>query len=316
MTHSPWTRRLTGDHPPQLYDNPVAMIGNTPLVRLSRVAADLPPEVELWAKLEYLNPGGSVKDRPARHIILNALARGLLGDGQTLIDATSGNTGIAYAMLGAALGVPVTLVMPADVSHQRKSIIGIYGAQIIESPADEGTDGAIRMVRDMVAADSAGEYYYADQYSNLSNPTAHEETTAPEIHRQTNGQVTHFVTGIGTSGTIMGTGRGLKAIDPSIQIIGAQPATARHALIGLKHLPTSIPPNIFARDELDGLLDIDSAAGVDMALALTRHEGILCGNSSGANVAAALEVARGLKQGVVVTIICDHFDRYVEPRTP
>lgn len=291
-------------------DGLIEMIGHTPLVRLNHVTEGLAKGVEVWAKLEYMNPGGSVKDRPARQILLDAMAEGALGDGQILIDATSGNTGIAYAMLGAALGVPVQLVMPGNVSPQRRHIIETYGAEIIFSDPMAGSDGAITKVRQIIEEDTEGRYFYADQYSNPSNPLAHTMTTAPEIWTQTHGQVTHFVTSTGTSGTIMGTGRGLKAREESVQIIGAQPADAFHGLEGLKHMPSSIVPTIYDEDELDGIVWVQTEDGWDMAERMAREEGIPVGNSGGANVFAALEVARDLEQGLVVTIACDHADRY------
>ncbi len=312
MPHNPWTKRNSGVHPPLLRESLLEMIGNTPMVRLRHVTSELPDAVEVWVKLEYMNPGGSVKDRPARQIILDALADNKLGDGQTLIDATSGNTGIAYAMLGAALGIPVELVMPGNVSEQRKHIIRTYGATITFSDPMAGSDGAITLVREMLEADEAGAYFYADQYSNDSNPMAHTLTTAPEIWEQTQGRVTHFVTCTGTSGTIMGTCRGLKSRAQTIQVIGGQPADAFHGLEGLKHMPSSIVPGIYHEEELDGIRWIETEAGWDMAERLAAEEGILTGNSGGANVVAAMKVAREFDEGVVVTIACDHADRYIE----
>ncbi len=292
----------------------LGLVGNTPMVRLSSEAlvGDLPEEVEVWVKLESMNPGGSVKDRPARQIFLDALEQGLLGEGQTLIDATSGNTGVAYAMIGAALGVPVSLVMPANVSTQRKEIVEAYGAELIFSDPMEGSDGAIRKVRKLVEEDEEGRYFYADQYRNESNPRAHELTTAPEIWEQSDQRVTHFVASTGTSGTVMGTGRGLRARNDDIQIIGGQPSDSFHGLEGLKHMPSSIKPGIYEEEELDDVLWIDTDEAWDMAEALAQHEGIACGYSAGANVVGALEVARELSSGVVVTMICDHADRYIE----
>jgi len=312
MPHRSWTSRNSGIHPPKLHDNLLGMIGNTPLVRLSGVTRDLPAEVEVWAKLEFMNPGGSVKDRPARQIILDAIAQGLLGQGQRLIDATSGNTGIAYAMLGAALDIPVTLVMPGNTSEQRKRVVTAFGAEIIASSEMEGSDGAITLVREILEADTEGNYYYADQYSNPSNPLAHTLTTAPEIWKQTDARVTHFVACTGTSGTIMGTGRGLKGFSKEIQIIGAQPADAFHGLEGLKHMPSSIVPQIYDESLLDEIRWIETEAGWDMAEQLAVDEGIAAGNSGGANVVAALQVASTLEKGVVVTVICDHADRYMD----
>ena len=300
---------------PTRHESLLGLIGNTPMVRLRSVADDLPDTVEVWAKLEYMNPGGSVKDRPARQIILDALHRGDLGDPdngepKTLIDATSGNTGIAYAMIGAALGIPITLVMPENVSPARKHIVETFGAKIEFSSPLEGSDGAIRLAREITNNDAAGKYWYADQYWNESNPRAHELTTATEIWQQTDGRITHFVTSTGTSGTIMGTGRGLKAFNPDVQVIGCQPADAFHGLEGLKHMESSIQPGIFHPEELDDTLFCVTEDGWDMAERLARVEGLAVGNSSGANVWAALEVAKTLEEGVVVTIIADHADRY------
>ena len=310
-SHPPWTDRLEARHPLRRYEGLLELIGNTPLVRLQRVTADLSPQVEVWVKLENMNPGGSVKDRPARQIYLDAFDDGSLGDGQVLIDATSGNTGVAYAMIGAAMGVEVELVMPANVSRQRKQIVTAYGANIIYSDAMDGSDGAIRLVRKLVDEGEEGRYFYADQYGNASNPKAHELTTAPEIWEQTGGRITHFVTSTGTSGTVMGTGRGLKAKNPDIKVVGGQPSDSFHGLEGLKHMPSSIEPQIYEEGELDDIRWIDTDAAWDMSDRLAREEGICCGYSSGANVLAALEVAQTLSEGVVVTIICDHADRYI-----
>ncbi len=310
-THPAWTHRLGQKHPPQRHEGLLDSIGNTPLVRLNRVTQGLSDGVEVWAKMESMNPGGSVKDRPARQIFVDALDSGDLGDDQTLIDATSGNTGIAYAMIGAFLGIDVELVMPSNVSPQRKEIVRIYGATITFSDPMEGSDGAIRLVRQIVEDDDEGRYFYADQYRNPSNVRAHQMTTAPEIWGQTGGKITHFVTSTGTSGTVMGTGRGLKERNDDIQVVGAQPSDSFHGLEGLKHMPSSIKPEIYREEELDDICWIDTDEAWDMADALAQKEGIACGYSSGANVVAALEVARELEQGLVVTVICDHADRYV-----
>lgn len=309
-SHPAWTERLEGRRPLRCYDGLLALIGDTPLLKLRKVTADLPSAVEVWVKLELMNPGGSVKDRPARQIILDAIERGDLREGRTLIDATSGNTGIAYAMIGAALGVEIHLVMPENVSPQRKEIVQAYGAKIIYSDPMEGSDGAIRLAHRILKEDTEGRYFYADQYSNPSNPKAHELTTAKEIWEQTQGRVTHFVTCTGTSGTVMGTGRGLKNYNPAIKILGGQPADSFHGLEGLKHMPSSIVPAIYDETSLDGVLWIDTEDGWDMAEILARTEGLACGNSAGANVVAALRVAQSLEEGVVVTVICDHADRY------
>ncbi len=294
-----------------------SLVGRTPLVEL-HLDADQRPGVRVFAKLEYFNPGGSVKDRAAHQIIEDALARGDLSPGKTLIDSTSGNTGIAYAWLGAALGVKVALVMPENVSLARKQIVAAYGAEVIYSDPMEGSDGAIRHVRRLVEADPA-RYFYPDQYSNESNPRAHERTTAPEIWEQTGGTVTHFVCGIGTGGTVMGTGRGLKAFNPKIAAIAVEPAEPLHGLEGLKHMPTSLVPAIYREQELDEKLSVTTDEGWDMADRLAG-EGLLVGHSSGAALVGALLIARRLASqsvpGAVVTLFPDRADRYFEPFRP
>jgi cysteine synthase B len=294
----------------------VDLVGNTPMVRLRSVTRDLPDAVEIWAKLEYFNPGGSVKDRAARQILLDALRRGDLGGGRRLIDSTSGNTGVAYAMLGASLAVPVTLVMPSNVSQARKDIINAYGAEIIYSDPLEGSDGAIRLAKQLVADDSAGRYYYPDQYSNPSNPLAHELTTAPEILRDTGGRVTHFVAGLGTTGTVMGTGRGLRAAKPEVKIVAVQPDAAFHGLEGLKHLASSLVPPIYTEAGHDRTVFVGTDEGWDMAERVAAEEGMAVGWSSGAALAGAIRVAGELNSGVIVTIFCDHADRYLQPGRP
>jgi cysteine synthase B len=291
------------------------LIGNTPLVRLREVGADL-PGIRLFAKLEFFNPGGSVKDRAALQMIRDAEADGRLTRDQTLIDSTSGNTGVAYSLLGAALGYRVALVMPENVSIARKQIIRAYGAELIFSDPMDGSDGAIRLVRALVEKEP-GKYFYPDQYSNPSNPRAHYLGTGREIWEQTQGQVTHFVAGIGTSGTIMGTGRRLKEYRRDIQVIAVEPLEPMHGLEGLKHMPTSIVPAIYAERELDEKLSIPTDAGWDMAERLEKEEGLLVGHSAGAAMAGALGVAKRLadqgKPGVVVTLFPDRAERYLEP---
>lgn len=289
------------------------LVGNTPLVRLRNVTRDLPPGVEVYGKLEYFNPGGSVKDRAGRQILLDALASGALDDSRTLIDSTSGNTGVAYAMLGAALGVRVELVMPSNVSQARKDIITAYGGVIRFSDPLESSDGAIRLAKEIVADDRAGRYYYPDQYANPSNPRAHERTTAPEIWRDTNGRITHFVAGLGTTGTVMGTGRGLRALQPTVSIVAVEPDAAFHGLEGLKHLASSIVPAIYDRHGHDRTVCVSTEDGWEMAERLASEEGLAVGYSSGAAVAAALRVGAELEQGVLVCILCDHADRYIAP---
>lgn len=292
------------------------MIGRTPMVRLEALTEHLPAGIEIWVKLEFLNPGGSVKDRPARHIILNAMKSGALTPEKTLIDSTSGNTGIAYAMVGAALGIKVALVMPENVSQARKHIVSTYGAEIIYSDPMEGSDGAQHLCQKLVEEDVDGKYFYANQYGNPNNPLAHEETTAPEIWEQTQGRVTHFIASTGTSGTIMGVTAGLKKFNPAIKTLGAQPADAFHGLEGLKHMPTAIVPEIYHEERLSGVSYVETEDGWDTAAALAQREGIAAGNSAGANVWAALKLAedleqQGEKEAVIVTVICDHADRYL-----
>ncbi len=284
-----------------------AAVGNTPLVRLRSIE---PPGVEIHAKLEWFNPGGSVKDRAGLQIIREAVPSLA---GRTLIDSTSGNTGIAYAWIGAALGVRVALVMPENVSEARKRIIRAHGAQIVFSDPLEGSDGAIRLARKMVQEEPS-RWFYADQYSNSANPRAHELGTAKEIWQQTQGRVTHAVLGIGTGGTVMGTGRGLKARNPRVQIVAVEPAEAMHGLEGLKHMPSSIVPGIYKESELDGKISLETDAGWDMAERLIRDEGLLAGHSAGAAAEGALRVARELPGGsVVVTLFPDRADRYLPP---
>jgi len=294
-------------------------VGNTPLVRLRALERET-PGVELWAKLEWCNPGGSVKDRAALGIVRDAVARGLVGPEttRTLIDATSGNTGIAYAWIGAALGVRVALVMPENVSPARKRIARAFGAEVIFSDPLEQSDGAIRLCRKLVA-ESPERYFHADQYSNPANPRAHEQTTAPEIWRGTEGRVTHFVAGLGTSGTAMGTGRGLKKLSKAVMVVGIEPAEALHGLEGLKHMPSSIVPPIYQEQELDRKLSVASDDGWDMADRLLAEETLLAGHSAGAAACGALVIAKELaerrERAVVVTIFPDRADRYL-PEPP
>lgn len=296
-------------------DSLVDLVGRTPLLRLQRIDRDL-PGVELWAKCELSNPAGSVKDRAAVQIIRDALARGDLRPGMRLIDSTSGNTGIAYSMVGAALGLPITLVMPENVSTPRKQVTRAYGTEVIYSDPLEGSDGAMRLARRLVD-ERPDRWYYPNQYDNASNWRAHYEGTAPEIWAQTGGRITHFVTGIGTSGTIMGCARRLHELSPTVRCLGVQPDDAFHGLEGLKHLPSSIVPGIYDPSVVDGMVFMPTEEGWDTADRLAREEGLLVGHSSGANVAAALRIARDLaargERGVVVTLLCDRGDRYFAP---
>ena len=286
----------------------LSRIGNTPLVEIRRI---LPPgRVRVLAKLEGFNPGGSVKDRAAYNMIRTAEEQGLLRPGRTLIDSTSGNTGIAYAMIGAARGYDVLLAMPANASIERKKILRAYGAKIRLTDPLEGSDGAIREIRRLYR-ESPEKYFYPDQYSNDANWRAHYETTAMEIYRQTNGEITHFVAGLGTSGTFVGATRRLKELNPRIQAISFMPDSPFHGLEGLKHMPTALVPAIYDPDLADSNMEVSTEAGQQMVLRLAREEGIFAGISAGAALAAALEVARNLDQGVIVAIFPDSGDKYL-----
>ena len=286
----------------------VEQIGDTPLLRLRDPA--IPPRVEVYAKLEFFNPGGSVKDRPARRMIEDGERDGSLGSGKVILDSTSGNTGIAYAMIGAAKGYRVKLAMPANVSRERKAILAAYGAEVVYTDPGELSDGAIREAQRIYEADP-DQYFKPDQYNNPANWYAHRDTTAPEIWEQTQGRVTHFVATIGTSGTLMGTGRGLRKFNSAVQIIAAEPAEPFHGIEGLKHMESSIVPGIYDEALIDYKIPIDTDDAYDTTLRLPVDQGILVGQSSGGAYWAALEVARQLDTGVVVTIFCDGGDKYM-----
>ncbi len=289
-----------------------SLVGNTPLVRLPRLGA-VRPGVEILAKLEGRNPGGSVKDRAALAILKDAEARGLLGPGKSVLDASSGNTGIALALLGAARGLPVTVCIPANANEERRRTLLALGATVVLTDAQEGSDGAIREARRLVA-ESPGKYYYADQYSNPATWRAHYESTGPEILRQIGGAITHFVAGLGTTGTMMGTGRYLKERLPGIVRVGVQPDSPLHGLEGLKHLATAMIPSIYD----PSVVDVQETASTDEShewtRRLAREEGLFVGVSSGANFAVARRVAESLREGLVVTIFCDNGDRYLSER--
>jgi cysteine synthase B len=291
--------------PPVVY-----LIGETPLVRLARVTEGLNPTVTLYAKLEGANPGGSVKDRAALSIVQDALQTGALALGKTLIDATSGNTGIAFSMLGAALGFPVELTLPADASPERVQILRAYGAQLTLTDPAAKTDGARDVAREMVAAEPE-RYFYADQYSNPANPQAHYTTTGPEVWQQTGGGITHFVAGMGTSGTMMGTGRYLKEQNPAVKLIGAQPVGPHKSIPGLKHLVTSDSLSIYDPGLVDRVPGVDVEDARVMARRMAQQEGLFVGVSAGAAVVAALRVARSLEEGVVVALLPDGGFKYV-----
>ncbi|WP_103029771.1 PLP-dependent cysteine synthase family protein [Salinibacter altiplanensis] len=285
-------------------------IGQTPLLRLDHMAADLPESVAVYGKAEHLNPGGSVKDRPALRMIEAGLDAGAFHPNQTLIDATSGNTGIAYAMIGAAKGLDVALALPENASAERKKVLRAYGAELVLTDPMAGTDGAQRRVKEIVEA-HPDRYFYPDQYNNEANWRAHYDGTGTEILEQTDGQVSHFVTGLGTTGTFTGVTRRLKAHDPSIQCVAVEPATALHGLEGLKHMETAIVPGIYAPDLADARRTCTTEAAVDMTRRLAQEAGLLVGPSAGANVTAALDAARSLDAGTVVTILCDTGTRYL-----
>jgi len=286
----------------------VEQIGNTPLLRLRDER--IPSKVEVYAKLESFNPGGSVKDRPARRMIEDGERSGLLVPGKIILDSTSGNTGIAYAMIGAAKGYSVRLAMPANVSRERKAVLAAYGAEVIYTDPGESSDGAIIEARRLYE-ETPDLYFKPDQYNNPSNWKAHFDTTAPEIWEQTQGRITHFVATIGTGGTVMGTGRGLKHLDGRIQVIAAEPSDAFHGIEGLKHMESSIVPGIYDESFLDNKIPVDTEDAYDTALSLPRAHGVLVGQSSGAAYWAAIEVARQLEEGVVVTVFCDGGDKYM-----
>ena len=287
-------------------------IGNTPLIRLRNITRNLPAGVEVLAKAEHLNPGGSVKDRPALWMILEGERSGRLQPGMTILDATSGNTGIAYGMLGAARGYSVTICLPKNASLQRKRILRSFGVELIETDPLQSTDGAQLVARELSAREPE-KYFYADQYNNPANWRAHYESTAPEIWEQTAGQISHFIAGLGTSGTFVGTSRRLKELSPAIRVISMQPDSPFHGLEGLKHMATALVPGIYDPALADENVSVSTEDGQEMVRRLAREEGLLVGPSSGANVLAALRLAPLLRIGsVVVTILCDGGERYVE----
>lgn len=286
-------------------------IGHTPLLRLHRIARSLGDRVTLLAKAEHLNPGGSLKDRSALAMIRAAVAGGQLVPGRSILDATSGNAGISYAMIGAALGWPVTLCLPGNASPERKRILQIYGARIMESESAEGSDGAQRLAKALREADPEA-YCHLDQYNNEHNWQAHRDGTAREIWAQTGGQVSHFLAGIGTSGLFTGTVRGLKAHNPALVAVAVQPDVREHRLVGLKHMPTAIVPGIYDPRLADLQMVVASADGEAMARRLAREEGLLVGPSTGANLVAALRLAPTLPAGsVLVTVLFDSGSRYL-----
>jgi cysteine synthase B len=312
---------FSAQHPPQpAIPRPglslLERIGNTPLLRFDQLSTHL-PGVTLLGKAEWHNPGGSVKDRAAANIVAQGQRGGKFGPGKTLLDATSGNTGIAYAMLGAAEGFPVTLCMPQNVSAERKKILGVYGANIIYTDPGDGSDGAIRMAREL-AAKHPDLYFYADQYSNDANWLAHYHGTANEIWQQTEGRITHFVAMLGTSGTFMGTTRRLKELNPTIRCISLQPDSSFHGIEGAKHMASAIIPKIYDPLLADENLEIATEDAYAMARDVARNCGLILGISAAAGLAGSLRVAESIDLGkqppVIVTILCDSGDKYLSER--
>jgi cysteine synthase B len=296
--------------PLRLTRTPLARVGNTPLVRLSHLAQAPRDEVEIWAKCEWMNPSGSVKDRPAHWILHQAIERGEVGEGRHLLDSTSGNMGIAYATLSAPLGLPVHLAIPANASPERLMILNALGVSLTLTDPTEGSDGA-REVAARLAAEHPERFFYADQYSHPANWEAHFHTTGPEVIRQSGGRVTHFVAGLGTTGTITGAGRFLKRRSAAIRIVGVQPATPLHGLEGLKHLATSPVPSIYDPSVVDEMIAVETEEAYAMARRLAREEGLLVGVSAAAAAVAALKIADGVERAVIVVLFPDSGLKYL-----
>lgn len=319
VTVTPQAHQLGPVQQPALHqgvgESVLERIGNTPLLRLERITAHL-SNVQICAKAEWFNPGGSVKDRPAQSMIEAGLANGELVPGKTILDATSGNTGIAYAMIGAALGYPVKLFLPHSASEERKRILQAYGAELVMTPGDEGTDGAIRRVRELAAAEPQ-KYFYPDQYSNPANWQAHYRGTANEIWRQTNGQITHFIAGLGTSGTFVGATRRLKELNPGIQCISLQPDGPWNGLEGWKHMPTALRPAIYDDTLADENLEVSTEESYRMVKRLAREEGLLVSPSAAAALNGCFAVAKTIpadEQAVMVTVFADSAAKYLSER--
>ncbi len=293
----------------QAASRPTDLVGNTPLLELSSVSREV-PGVRILGKAEWYNPGGSVKDRPALWMIRDGEKSGELGPGKVILDATSGNTGIAYAWIGASLGYKVKLCMPKNASEERKKILRAYGVEVVLTDPGEGSDGAIREARRLYA-ENPERYFYPDQFKNPANPRSHYESTAPEIWEQTDGEVTHFVAGLGTSGTFVGTATRLREYNPEIKVISFEPDSPFHGLEGMKHMASAIVPEIYDPTIADQNFGTPTEDAYDMVKHLAREEGILVGISAGATVATSLRVARELESGVVITVLCDSADKYL-----
>ncbi|MEW6775791.1 MAG: pyridoxal-phosphate dependent enzyme [Bdellovibrionota bacterium] len=290
------------------------LVGNTPLVRLRAVGKDLPPGVELWGKCEWMNPSGSVKARPALWMIRDALKSGRLQPGKTILESTSGNTGIALAMIGASLGIPVTLVMPANASEERKAVLKAYGAELILSDPMEGSDGAIILSKEILEKDGGKKYFKPDQYNNPMNPQAHYESTGPEIWKQTGGRVTHFFSSLGTGGTCSGTGRYLREVSgEKVKVLAVEPDSPFHGIEGLKHMASSIVPGTYDAQVHHEKLPAPTDEAYDYCIRIAKEEGLLVGQSSGATVGSAIRYAKknNIEKGVFVMILCDSAERYL-----
>ena len=288
-------------------------VGNTPLLPLRRVTLGLPASVSIYAKAEWFNPGGSIKDRAALNIIQTAIANGELTSKKRLLDSTSGNTGIAYATFGAAMGIPVTLTLPDNASEERISILRALGVDLILTDALEGSDGAMQVAREMAAAEPE-KYFYANQYGNPANWMAHYNSTGPEIFAQTGGRVTHFIAGLGTSGTLMGVGRYLREQNPQVQLIAGQPSEPFHGLEGLKHMESAMRPDIYDPSLPNSFVEVETEATYAMVRRLAREEGLFVGLSSGAAVVAALRVVQQLDEGIIVTVFPDAGYKYMSDK--
>ncbi len=290
--------------------NLLDLIGNTPLISLNNIDPDIKSNVEIYAKAEWFNPGGSVKDRPAFGMIMDGINSGELTEDRIIMDSSSGNTAIAYSMIGAVLGYKVELVIPENVNFERKKVIQAYGAKIINSNPFEGSDGAIRLAK-KIKEKNPDKYFMPDQYNNPANPRAHYKTTAPEIWHQTGGSVTHFLAGIGTSGTLMGTGTGLKEFNKNIKVIAMQPSEPLHGLEGLKHISTSIVPEIYNEAFADEIVEVETEKSYTMMKKVMDKKGLFIGHSGGAAVHCVFEYAKELDAGVIVTVLPDSGFRYL-----
>jgi len=299
-----------GSTEPQKVESIIDLIGGTPLLEIRKITRGLSPGVRVFAKLEGFNPGGSVKDRPALKMIQEGIKSGQLKKGKTIIESSSGNTGIAMAMIGGAMQFPVELVMPENVSIERKRIVAAYGAKAIYSDPMEGSDGALLLCREILEKDPK-KYFKPDQYFNSMNSQAHYETTGPEIFRQTHGEITHFVAGIGTGGTIMGCERYLKEQNPRIRIVAVEPDDALHGLEGLKHMASSIVPGIYHEEELDEKIPVSTEDAYTMVYRINQEEGVLVGQSAGAALHVTLQIAKKLRSGTLVTVFPDFGGKYL-----